>query len=272
MRRTVLVTGASSGIGLATALHLAALGFHTVGSARSEAKARAIEQAAEHAGVPVEPVVFDVADVDACERTLAGRELYGLVNNAGYYNVGAIADVPPDDARRQLEVMTLAPMRLAQLALPAMRDRGQGRIVNVVSTLGHATGPLTGWYQASKHALSAVSDALRIEEAPHGVEVVRIEPGGTNTRIWDNAEDDLRRRRPASRTPQAYDRALGVLRALKGRMHAPQVVAETIGTALTAGRPKARYRVGIDAAALEWANRIAPVAVKDRLARTTLGL
>ncbi|MBW3578913.1 MAG: SDR family NAD(P)-dependent oxidoreductase [Actinobacteria bacterium] len=272
MSRSVLVTGATSGIGLATALHLSELGFHVLGSARTQHKAERLVEAAEQAGVEVEPMLFDVTDADACERAMADRTLYGLVNNAGYYNVGTVVDVPPGDALRQLETMVVAPMRLARLALPAMRERSEGRIVNVSSSLVHLTGPLTGWYQASKAALSAVSDALRIEVSSFGVEVVLIEPGGIETDIWRKAEDDLLRHRAGSHFETAYDRARRILHALVGRMHPPEAVAEVIGTALTAGRPRANYWVGAEAVALRWGGPLVPTALRDRLARTVLGL
>ena len=163
--RTVLTTGANSGIGLATALELARRGFRSIGSVRSEAKAEVVHEAAAEAGVEVETVLLDVADADSCERALDGLRLFGLVNNAGYTNTGAVEDVDDDEARDQLETMVIAPMRLARLALPAMREAGEGRIVNVSSIYGRTSTPLSGWYQASKHALEAVSDALRIEVA-----------------------------------------------------------------------------------------------------------
>lgn len=153
-----------------------------------------------------------------------------------------------------------------------MRERGEGRIVNVASVLAHTTGALTGWYQASKHALSAINDTLRVEVAAFGVEVVQIEPGGFTTNIWRKAEDDMLRRRPDSPYGTAYDRALAILRALKGRMPPPAVVAEVIGGALTAGRPKTRYRVGIDATALRWANALVPERLKDRAVRAILAI
>ncbi len=271
MDRAVLVTGASSGIGLATTLHLARLGFRAIGSVRSEDKADALAKAAHDSGLEVEPVVFDVTDVEATERIVPHLGLYGLVNNAGYYNVGAVEDVPADDARRQLDAMVVAPMRLATLVLPAMRHRGQGRIVNVSSPTAHLTGALTGWYQASKHALSAVSDALRMEVASFGVDVVLVEPGGIRSNIWRKAEDDMVRRRTGSVYATAYDRALRLLRALEGRMHPPSDVAEVIGNALTAGRPRARYRVGADAVLLEWANSLLPARARDRVVRAALG-
>ena len=273
MRRSVLVTGTNSGIGLATVLHLSRLGFHTIGTVRSAEKAAALERFAVDAGVEVEPVVLDVTDADACERLVAPLELYALVNNAGYFNMGAVDDVPADDVRRQLETMVIAPTRLARLALVGMRRQGHGRIVNVSSAITSLDGAVTGWYQASKEALSAVSDALRIEVAGFGVEVVEIEPGGIDTEIWTKAEQDLiRHRSQATAYGPTYDRGLKILRALRGRMSPPSVVAEVIGEALTAGRPHRRYRVGAGAGALDKASRVVSDGLRDRVVRAVLRL
>src|SRR5688500_18029788 len=176
--KTVLTTGANSGIGLAVAIELARRGFRSVGSVRSEAKAEAVQKAAADAGVDVETVILDVTDADRAAEVVPGLELYGLVNNAGYGVTGAVEDVSDEEAAAVLDTMVLAPMRLANLALPGMRERKAGRIVNISSIYGRTTTPLTGWYQASKHALEAVSDALRMEVASDGIKVVLVEPGG----------------------------------------------------------------------------------------------
>lgn len=140
-----------------------------------------------------------------------------------------MVNVPAEDALRQLHAMVVAPMRLAALAFPSMRSRGEGRIVNLSSVAAHATAAMTGWYQASKHALSAVTDALRREVAADGIDVVLIEPGGMQTAIWDKAAGDLVRRRRNSGSPVSYDRSLRVLCAAQPFMGAPSSVAEVIG-------------------------------------------
>lgn len=267
----MLVTGANSGIGLHTALGVADSGYDCIGTVRSEAKADTLRDAASDAGVTVEPVLLDVTDAERCEEVMAGLDLYGLVNNAGYTNAGAIEDVPDEAVRLQFETMTLAPMRLARLALPAMRERGRGRIVNVSSIYGRTTTPLSGWYQATKHALEAASDALRMEVAGSGVQVVLVEPGGFRTGIWDDNESSVHRYE-GSRYGPAYERELQVTRMWESIMGDPERVATVIVRALDSSAPRARYLVGLDARVAAVADRVTPTLLKDRLTRFTLGL
>jgi len=271
MAKTVLTTGANSGIGLATVIELARKGYHSVGSVRSRDKADIVAKAAADAGVDVETVLLDVTDEQACARAMSGLRLYGLVNNAGYGMTGAVEDVTDEEARQLLETMVLAPMRLARLALPHMRSEGGGRIVNISSIMGLTTTPLTGWYQAAKHALEAVSDALRMEVAGDGVRVVLVEPGGFRTNIWEDMERDISKR-GGSRFEAAYRRSQQAMGLSAPIMGDPQRCAKVIARAVSSPRPRARYLVGYDAQALALADRLTPTAVKDRVTRFTLGL
>jgi len=271
MARTVLVTGANSGIGLATVIELARKGFDAVGSVRSAAKAKDVRQAASEAGVSVRTVLLDVTDAGAGARVIDRLRPYGIVNNAGYPAMGAIEDVDDEEAHRVVETMVFGPIRLARAALPGMREAGGGRIVNLSSIYGLTTTPLTGWYQACKHALEALSDALRVEVARDGIGVVLIEPGGFRTGIWDEAAEDVRRRE-GSRYGEAYRRLRSGVKVTQPLMGDPGAVARTIAGAMTSRSPRPRYLVGYDARAIAFWEGILPTEVKDRLARISLRL
>jgi NAD(P)-dependent dehydrogenase (short-subunit alcohol dehydrogenase family) len=269
--RTVLTTGANSGVGLATVVHLAGLGFHSVGSVRSRAKAARVGEMAARERVAVETVILDVTDAERCRAIIDRLRPWALVNNAGYSGVGAVEDVTDEEARRQLETMVVAPMRLARLALPHMRIAGEGRVVNVSSIYGLMTTPFTGWYQASKHALEAASDALRVEVARDGIKVILIEPGGVKTQIWEDMEVGLGGRTGSPYEAQ-YRRVLNLLTPYRALMAGPETVARVIGKALTSGAPRARYLVGHDAEGVAVTQRLVPTALKDRVSRLLTGL
>jgi NAD(P)-dependent dehydrogenase (short-subunit alcohol dehydrogenase family) len=270
-QRVVVTTGANSGIGLATVLEVARRGLRSVGTVRSETKAAAVKQAAEDAGVEVETVVMDVTDAEAGEDTIERFRPYGLVNNAGYPVTGAVEEVTDEEARAALETMVVAPMRLARQAIPHMRERQAGRIVNVSSVAGRTALPLVGWYHGVKHALEALSDALRMEVAGAGIKVVVVEPGGFKTGIWERHEGDVERR-AGSRYESGYRRTVTVTQLTEPVMGDPGRVAKVVAGALTSRWPRSRYLVGHDARALTLFDRLAPTEVKDRITRLVLGL
>ena len=270
-QRTVLTTGANSGLGLATVLEVAGRGFRSVGTVRSQAKARTVREAAASAGVTVETALLDVTNAEQCRRVVDRYRPWGLVNNAGTPMVAAVEDVEDDEAKALLETMVVAPMRLARLALPHMRREGSGRIINMSSIYGRVTTPLNGWYQGAKHALEALSDALRIEVSSAGIEVVLIEPGGFRTELWDNAERQTRERRPSS-YERAYERTVQGIRLSMPLLASPSRVAGVIGRALTVRSPRPRYLVGYDAQLANLMDRAVPTRIKDRVMRLTLGL
>jgi len=269
--KAVLTTGANSGIGLATVVKLATLGFRSVGTVRSESKAATVTVAAEAAGVSVETVMLDVTDEMRCAEVVDQVRPWAIVNNAGYSGVGAIEDVSDDEARQQLETMVVAPMRLARLALPHMRTARDGRIVNVSSIYGLTTTPFSGWYQASKHALEAASDALRLEVARDGIRVVLIEPGGFKTGIWEEFESDVSRRGDSG-YEAAYHRIRSLLDPFMRFMGEPEGAAKVIAKALTVKAPHARYLVGRDAQVIAAAQPFLPSMLRDRVTRLLVGL
>jgi NAD(P)-dependent dehydrogenase (short-subunit alcohol dehydrogenase family) len=221
--------------------------------------------------VNVETVVLDVTDAEGCRAVVDRLRPWALINNAGYSEVGAIEDVSDEEARNQLETMVVAPIRLARLALPHMRAAGQGRVVNVSSIYGLTTTPFSGWYQASKHALEAASDALRVEVARDGIKVILIEPGGVKTNIWEEMKADLARR-AGSGYETEYRRVLTLLAPYRAFMTEPETVARVIGKALTARSPQARYLVGRDAQSVAATQSLIPTALRDRISRLLTGL
>lgn len=267
MARSVVVTGANSGIGLATALELAGAGFDVIGTARSAEKAAVVQGAAAGRGLTVRTVLLDVADAGSTERAFAevaeltGGGPWAVVNNAGYAQAGTIEDVADDEARRQLETNLLGPARIARLVLPTMRERGDGRIVNVSSVAGRVSLPVMGWYCASKHGLEAVTDALRMEVAQFGVKVVLVEPGSFGTGIWAGARYPDRPVRPEY--GEAYERARSRTGVTSRVMPDPVWVARTVRLALASPVPLPRYLIGADAVGGVVADRLFPTLVTD---------
>lgn len=271
MEPAVLVTGAGSGIGLATSLELARRGRRPLAAVHLAEQEELVAKTAADAGLTVDTTVLDVSDPDACAEVVAATPLEALVNAAGYVNAGAVLDVDDDDVRHHLEVMTLAPMRLARLALPSLREHGPGRIVNIGSILGQMSTPLMGWYDGAKHALEALTDALRMEVASTGVRVVLVEPGAIRTPIYAKAREEMAGHEPSDATP-AYRRWSELTRLAEPLFTSPDAVGRTVVRALDADRPHRRYYVGLGAPILPLLNRLAPPVVRDAGLRFLLRL
>jgi NAD(P)-dependent dehydrogenase (short-subunit alcohol dehydrogenase family) len=269
----VLVTGASSGIGEATALHLSELGFDAVAAVRKD------EDAERLGGRGLRTVKLDVTDVDsiaAARAELGDGPLAGLVNNAGIAVAAPLEFLPLDQLRNQLEVNLIGQVAVTQQFLPALRA-GRGRIVNVSSIGGRVALPLVGAYNASKFALEAISDSLRRELFSHGVDVIVIEPGGVKTPIWRKG-DELATELAADLPPEGerlYGSLIAAIRKQTAKIATetgvdPRVVAEAIGHALTAKRPRTRYLVGRDAKIRAAAAAVLPDRLMDRIVARTL--
>lgn len=271
--KTVVVTGANSGIGRATALELAGAGYDVVGTVRSEDKAKDLYDAATERGVALQAALLDVADEESTAKGIAAIEgrsdIWAVVNNAGFAQAGAIEDVDDDAVRHQLEVNVVAPARIARLVLPGMRSRGEGRIVNISSVAGRMSLPMMGWYCASKHALEAMTDALRMEVADAGIAVSLVEPGSFGTGIWAGARyPDLE----SSAYADAYARARRATTTGARLLPDPVWVARTVRLALGSPMPLARYLIGADAVGGVLAERLVPTAVTDLVKGVVTGV
>ncbi len=268
-KQSVVVTGASTGIGHACALQFAQLGYRVLAGVRRQEDAAALQSAS---GGRIEPLLLDVTypeAVRAAAAMLGEGPLHGLVNNAGIAVAGPLELVPLDRWRKQLEINVLGLVSVTQAFLPALR-RGCGRIVNIGSIAGRSALPCSGPYCASKYAVEAITDSLRMEVAPFGISVSVIEPGAVDTPIWEKTE---RRALELSGQvdPAVYELYRGLIekirraaaQAARGAVPVDQVL-KAVEHALTSPHPRTRYPVGRDAKLRLWLNRL-PDRVVDRL-------
>jgi NAD(P)-dependent dehydrogenase (short-subunit alcohol dehydrogenase family) len=272
--KAVLITGCSTGIGRATAEHLAAGGWTVYATARRP------ESIADLEAKGCKTLALDVNDeASMAEAVRTVEEAEGavgvLVNNAGYSQSGAIEDVPLDDVRRQFETNVFGLVRMCQLALPGMRRQGWGKIVNVSSMGGKLVFPGGGFYHATKFAVEAISDALRFEVAEFGVDVMIIEPGLIRTSFGDTAAHGVDAATSsegpyaefnaavAKATQEIYEE--GPLGKLGG---GPETVAKAIEKAISSRRPKTRYKVTPSARLALTTRRLLPDRGWDRFLRS----
>jgi NAD(P)-dependent dehydrogenase (short-subunit alcohol dehydrogenase family) len=285
---TALITGASTGIGEATTLRLARAGWTVFAGVRDPGAGVRLERDGGSAAGRVLAVTLDVTDpgqiaqaaARVAEETGLGAagspgRLDALVNNAGVGVGGPLELIPIENLRMQLEVNVLGQIAVTQALLPALRS-ARGRIVFLSSVGGRVAMAFTAPYAASKHAIEAIGDALRVELRTSNVQVALMEPGSVATPIWDKSRaeadqvsvpDSLQQQ--YGHVPAAMDK---VLKDTSERGIPAEEVAETIERALTARRMKARYVIGRDARAMVFARRLLPDHVFDRLARRALGV
>jgi NAD(P)-dependent dehydrogenase (short-subunit alcohol dehydrogenase family) len=281
MMKSALVTGASTGIGRATALHLDAAGWRVFAGVRKEEDAAALGEAGS---ARMTPLILDVTDAGqiaaAAERI--GNEvgedgLDGLVNNAGIAVPGPLETLPIEDFERQIGVNLTAHLAVTQAMLPAIRT-ARGRLVFITSIGGLMAFPMFGAYNTAKFGLEAVGDVFRQELRPWGIKVAIVEPGSIATPIWDRGEEEVDAIAERARYGHAdlYGEAIEsyreVARKTGERGIPPEKVAEKIEHALSADRPRTRYLVGADARGQALAAKLLPDRLLDWVVARVTGM
>jgi NAD(P)-dependent dehydrogenase (short-subunit alcohol dehydrogenase family) len=277
--RSVLVTGASTGIGRETALRLDAAGWRVFAGVR---KADDADSLRAEASERLQPLFIDVTDAGqiaaAAERieAEAGEGLSGLVNNAGLAVPSPLETIPVDDFRHQIEVNLTGQVAVTQALLPSLR-KGGGRIVFISSIGGRVAFPMTGAYHAAKFGIEAVGDVFRQELRSWDLQVSIVEPGSIDTPIWERGErtaDEIGGRSPQREAlyGRAIERYREVVRQTAERGIPPEKVARVIEHALSAERPRTRYLVGLDAKVQARVKPLIPTRVFDRIVARAMGL
>jgi NAD(P)-dependent dehydrogenase (short-subunit alcohol dehydrogenase family) len=277
--RSVLITGASTGIGRATALRLDASGWRVFAGVRDPAAAEELQRAASPHLIPVFLDVTEPGQIAAAAE-LVERDgdggLAGLVNNAGVAIPGPLETIPLEDFRRQLEVNLVAYVAMTQALLPQIR-RGGGRVVFLSSIGGRIAFPFGGPYHASKFATEAIGDVFRQELRPWGLRVSIVEPGSIDTPIWERGQrkgEEIEAKAPRTNLlyGAAIERFRKVIQDTAERGIPPEKVAKAIAHALESNRPRARYLVGLDAKVQARLKPLLPTPLFDRIVARTLGL
>ena len=272
MKKVMLLTGASSGIGYQTAESLAKEGHIVYGAARRIEKMEDLKQ------FGVKSIYLDVTDENSIKNAVDtiignGGRIDVLINNAGYGSFGAVEDVEINEARRQFEVNLFGLARLVQLVLPHMRKQKEGRIINVSSMGGRLTTYFGAWYHATKYALEAFSDALRMEVSDFGIDVSLIEPGGIKTDWGIIAADKLANSaKGGAYEKEAMKTAKGMKKQYSGNLLSnPIVITKAISKAVNSNSPKARYLIGFMAKPLVFLHTILPARVFDKIMKKAMG-
>ena len=272
MKKVILLTGASSGIGYQTAEILAKEGHIVYGAARRTEKMEDLKQ------FGVKSIYLDVTDENSIKNvvdTIIGNEgrIDVLINNAGYGSFGAVENVDISEAKMQFEVNLFGLARLVQLVLPYMRKQKSGRIINVSSMGGRLTTYFGAWYHATKYALEAFSDALRMEVSDFGIDVSLIEPGGIKTDWGIIAADKLENSaKGGAYEKEAVKTAKGMKKQYSGNLLSnPIVITKAISKAVNSNRPKARYLIGFMAKPLVFLHTILPAKVFDKIMKKLMG-
>lgn len=268
-QKVALITGASSGIGKEAAIELKNKGFTVY------AAARRVDKMQDLATKGIRPISLDVTDDESMihgvnEILKKEGRIDVLVNNAGYGSYGAVEDVPLDEARRQMEVNVFGLARMIQLVLPNMRERKFGKIVNISSMGGKIWTNFGGWYHATKFAVEGLSDCLRLELAPFGIDVIVVEPGGIKTDWGIIAAENLKKVSAKGPYAKATNKAAdGMIKNYTGnQLSKPELIARTIGKAVTAKRPKTRYLVGFMAKPMVFMKTVFGDRAYDRIIKT----
>ena len=274
---TILVTGATAGIGRAAAVLLANKGHFVIAAGRNREALAALDRKAGN----LHPLELDVTDAASVEQAvnhvkslLNGAPLDVLVNNAGFGCAGPLELVSEADFEAQYQTNVFGLVRVTRAFLPAMRERGKGRIVNVSSVAGHVSMPFFAPYASTKHAVESISDALRLELRPHGVDVVLVEPGPVKTGFGEHERAQLQAHADAS---PAYRNQLSLFIRFHRRLHAggadPITVAATLVKACESHRPRARYVTPLGRNnAFIMLKKCLPTAVSDWIMRRVTGL
>lgn len=279
--RSCVITGASTGIGEACALRLDAAGWRVFAGVRRDLDAARLRAKLSDRS---QPLIVDVVDQASVARAaeivgsaLGQDGLDGLVNNAGIAVTGPLEFLPLAEFRQQFDVNVTGQLAVTQAFLPLLR-RARGRVVFMGSIGGRLALPMLGPYAASKHALAAIADALRVELQPWGMHVALIEPGSIATPIWKKGEEAAAH--ATSRFPPIADQLYGPMAAAMRKAAGdaarrgvpPDTVAVVVEHALTAASPRTRYLVGADAKLRARLNAFVPDRLRDRLFTRVLGL